>query len=170
MNGKIDALTNDRSDRQLDMMQLWQQRMEENTQKLYKTPGAQAADDAELRRKIRSGEIECPTCANRKYVDGSDDPGVSFKTPQGISPGRSYQAVLSHEHEHVSRNANKAKAEGRAVTDRSGALHYATCPTCGRQYVAGGTTSTTTATAEAPAKAARDTQANQFKNLLDKMI
>lgn len=144
MNGKIDALTNDRSDRQLTMMQLWQNRMEENQQKLTRTTETQASSDAEIRRKIKNGEIECPTCKNRKYVDGSDDAGVSFKTPQSVSPGQSKMAVLSHEHEHVARNKAEADAEGREVTHSSVSLQYGTCPTCGRQYVAGGLTETTT--------------------------
>lgn len=144
MNGKIDALTNDRSDRQLTMMQLWQDRMEENQQKLTRTPGTQASSDAEIRRRMKNGEIDCPTCKERKYVDGSDDAGVSFKTPQSVSPGQSKAAVLSHENEHVSRNSAEAAAEGREVTHSSVSIHYDTCPTCGRQYVAGGLTQTTT--------------------------
>ena len=36
---------------------------------------------AELQRLKRSGQIECQTCQERKYQDGSDDPGVSFKAP-----------------------------------------------------------------------------------------
>lgn len=147
MNGKIDALTNDRSDRQLTMAHLWQNRMEENQQKLTRTPGTQASSDAEIRKKIKSGEIECPTCKDRKYVDGSDDAGVSFKTPQSVSPGQSKMAVLSHEHEHVARNKAEADAEDREVTHSSVSIKYDTCPTCGRQYVAGGLTQTTTQSA-----------------------
>ncbi len=166
MNGKIDGLTNDRSDRQLEMMQLWQERMEQTQLALGRTPGANATADAELRQKIKNGEIDCPTCASRKYVDGSDDAGVSFKTPTHVSPGQSKQAVLSHENEHVSRNRNKAEAEGREVTHSSVSLHYATCPTCGKRYVAGGLTRTTT---EGVSNKAKDLQKNMF-NMLDKMI
>ena len=47
------------------------------------------------------GAVECSTCAERTYVDGSDDPGVSFKTPGKIAPESSAAVVMSHELEHV---------------------------------------------------------------------
>lgn len=37
-------------------------------------------------------EAECQTCKERKYQDGSNDPGVSFKTPASISPERAASA------------------------------------------------------------------------------
>lgn len=166
MNGKIDALSNDRSDRQLNMMQFWQDRMEQNQLKLQKTPEVSNDSDAKIRQKIRNGEIDCPTCKNRKYVDQSDDPGVSFKTPQSVSPGQSLSAVLGHEREHVVRNRSEAISEGREVTHSSVAIQYDTCPTCGRQYVAGGVTSTTT-----QAVPNKDDQGeNLFKGLLNMKI
>lgn len=60
-------------------------------------------------------DMECQTCANRKYQDGSDDPGVSFKMPTHIDPALSASAVLGHENEHVMRNNAKAAAEGDEV-------------------------------------------------------
>ena len=64
--------------------------------------------------------VECQTCKNREYVDGSNEPDVSFKTPGKIAAGESYAKVIS---------AN--------VT-----LKLGVCPECGRTYVAGGETTT----------------------------
>ncbi len=92
----------------------------------------------------RSDKGECHTCKNRKYQDGSDDPGVSFKTATKMSPEQAATAVLSHEIEHVTRNQAKAKSEGREVISQSVMLHTAICPECGRSYIAGGVTRTVT--------------------------
>ena len=54
--------------------------------------------------KRTGGREECETCKNRKYQDGSDDPGVSFKTPSNIAPEEAAARVRSHENEHVYRN------------------------------------------------------------------
>lgn len=97
--------------------------------------------DKEL-KKI--GVIECETCANRTYVDGSDDPGVSFKTPGKIAPEISASVVMSHELEHVSNEQASAEAEGREVVSQSVSLHASICPECGISYVAGGETRTVT--------------------------
>lgn len=87
---------------------------------------------------------ECQSCKNRKYQDGSDDPGVSFKTPTAIGSGNAANAVMSHEQEHVTRNAQKAKSEGREVISSSVRLYNSVCPECGKVYVAGGETRTVT--------------------------
>lgn len=88
--------------------------------------------------------MECQTCASRRYQDGSNDPGVSFKMPTYIDPALSASAVLGHENEHVMRNQAKAAAEGDKVVSQSVILHGDTCPECGCFYIAGGTTYTTT--------------------------
>jgi len=90
------------------------------------------------------GVMECETCANRTYVDGSDDPGVSFKTPGQIDPEISAAVVMSHELEHVSNEQASAKAEGKEVVSQSVSLHATICPECGVSYVAGGVTRTVT--------------------------
>ena len=90
-------------------------------------------------------ETECQTCARRKYQDGSDDPGVSFKTPTAISPDAAPAAVRGHEQEHVVREQAKAEREGRHVVSQSVSIHTDICPECGRVYVSGGTTETVTA-------------------------
>ena len=89
-------------------------------------------------------ESECQTCKNRKYQDGSDDPGVSFKTATKIAPEQVASAVRGHEQEHVVREQAKAQREDRKVVSQSVAIHTAICPECGKVYVSGGTTRTTT--------------------------
>ena len=103
-------------------------------------------------------EGECQTCKERKYQDGSDDPGVSYQTPTNIDPDVAASAVRGHEQEHVVREQAKAQREGREVVSQSVSLHTAICPECGKVYVSGGTTRTTTRAAEA---AQRYAQAEQ---------
>ena len=86
---------------------------------------------------------ECETCANRRYQDGSDDPGVSFKNASKIS-GNVEAAVRGHEQEHVSRNQAEAEREGREIVYQSVVIKHAICPECGTTYVAGGETTTVT--------------------------
>lgn len=89
----------------------------------------------------RAGVIECETCANRKYQDGSDEQ-VSFKSAQHISPNAAAARVRGHEQEHVSNAYDKAKEAGGKVLNASVSIHTAICPECGRTYVSGGTTTT----------------------------
>jgi hypothetical protein len=94
------------------------------------------------KEKNINGVKECETCKNRTYQDGSNDPGVSFKTPTKLDPGQAASAVASHEREHVNRNAAKASAEDKEARSTV-SLHTSVCPECGRPYVSGGTTTTT---------------------------
>ncbi|MGO5094758.1 hypothetical protein ACTQ34_02860 [Agathobaculum sp. LCP25S3_E8] len=103
----------------------------------------QAASETKSAQEVME-ESECQTCKERKYQDGSDDPGVSYKTPTNIAPEAAASAVRSHEQEHVSREQSKAQQEGREVVSQSVTIHTAICPECGRVYVSGGTTRTTT--------------------------
>ena len=98
----------------------------------------------EADRKRRFDSFECQTCKNRKYQDGSDDSGVSFQTPTRVDPKAAGSAVRSHEQEHVSRNRSKAEREGKEIVSQSVTIHTNICPECGRVYVSGGTTRTTT--------------------------
>lgn len=86
------------------------------------------------------GLKECQTCKSRRYVDVSDDPGVSFKTPTYIPAGMSGVAVARHENEHVVRGKARAEREGKEVVGISVNFIIGTCPECGRTYVAGGIT------------------------------
>jgi len=87
---------------------------------------------------------ECQTCKNRKYQDGSDDPGVSYKTPTKISADKAASAVMGHEMEHVTRERAQAEREDRKIVSQNVVMHTAICPECGESYVSGGTTTTVT--------------------------
>jgi hypothetical protein len=103
-------------------------------------------DGAKSSKQI--GPVECQTCKSRKYQDGSNDPGVSFKTPGHIDPGSSSSVVRGHEQEHVSNERAKALSEDRKVVAQSVTLFTSTCPECGRVYVSGGVTRTVTASVD----------------------
>lgn len=100
-------------------------------------------------------EGQCQTCKERKYQDGSNDPGVSFKVPSRIAPEMAGAAVRGHEMEHVVREQAKAQREGRRVINQSVTIHTAICPECGKPYISGGTTRTTTASQPAQAEPER---------------
>jgi len=85
----------------------------------------------------------CHTCENRKYVDQSNDASVSFQTPTKVSPNMAAAAVASHENEHVRNEQARAHREDREIVSQTVTLTYDCCPECGRQYVSGGTTKTT---------------------------
>lgn len=104
---------------------------------------SQKDEDSKSPREVME-ESECQTCKNRKYQDGSDDPGVSFKTATNVAPEQAASAVRGHEQEHVVREQAKAKREDRRVVNQSVTIHTAICPECGDVYVSGGTTRTTT--------------------------
>lgn len=87
-------------------------------------------------------EEACETCANRRYVDDSDDMSVSFQTPTNIHPSIAAVAVAAHEQEHVQNEQANALRDNRTITHQSVTFQYAICPECGRFYVAGGTTRT----------------------------
>ncbi|MCI8649257.1 MAG: hypothetical protein HFG20_03990 [Anaerotruncus sp.] len=109
-----------------------------------------AEEEAELEAKRKEEQKqeeedeECQTCENRRYQDGSDDPGVSFKTPGKIAPQLSASVVRGHEMEHVFREQAKAEREDRDVVSQRVTLHLGVCPECGKAYVSGGTTETVT--------------------------
>ena len=54
--------------------------------------------------------VECQTCKNRKYVDGSNEPDVSFKTPGKIAAGESYAKVSAHERERFRKAASRVQS------------------------------------------------------------
>lgn len=103
---------------------------------------ASSLSTAERRTLIRSGKLDCQTCATRKYQDGSNEM-VSFKSPTHISPQAAGAAVRSHEQEHVANAYSKAAKAGNArVINASVSIQTSVCPECGRTYVSGGTTNT----------------------------
>lgn len=91
---------------------------------------------------------ECQTCKNRKYRDGSDDPGVSFKTAGKIPSANAEAVVRGHEYEHVNRNQAKAAREDKEIVYQSVVIKHGICPECGDTYVTGGQTTTVTRTAK----------------------
>ncbi len=107
-------------------------------------------------------EGECQTCEQRKYQDGSDDPGVSFKTASHIAPEQAASAVKGHEMEHVVREQAKAEREDRKVVSQNVSIHTDICPECGKVYVSGGTTTTVTA-ADTQQKQMEQTGNEQYK-------
>ncbi len=119
--------------------------------------GPQADSTARARAEAKAAEIQrqqgCQTCKQRTYQDGSNDPGVSFKSPQSINPDMAASVVLGHEMEHVTREQAKAQAEDAEVVSQSVRLHTAICPECGRSYVSGGVTETVTAKRQNQSKA-----------------
>ncbi len=100
-------------------------------------PGVESAQQA-------AEEGRCETCEKRKYQDGSDDMGVSFQTPTRVDPDLAASAVRGHENEHVVREQAKAQREDRKVVSQSVTLHTDICPECGKTFISGGTTRTTT--------------------------
>jgi hypothetical protein len=115
------------------------------------TPQAQAAyargeAESDVTREVGAAQApqECETCKNRKYVDKSDDPSVSFQTPAHLSPGQAASGVMSHEQEHVSHEQAKAQRDGRKVVSQTVTLATSICPECGRVYISGGVTRTIT--------------------------
>ncbi len=118
----------------------------ENKQNTAGVPADKKTDEAGgLNGAQKAAEDgKCQTCEQRKYQDGSDDAGVSFKTPTRIDPGQVASAVRGHEMEHVYREQAKAQREGRKVVSQSVTLHTAICPECGKVYISGGTTRTAT--------------------------
>ena len=134
----------------------------EGLQKAAESQDGQPALGAESVQKALE-EGECQTCKERKYQDGSDDPGVSFKTPTNVDPDMAASAVRGHEMEHVYREQAKAQREDRKVVSQSVTYHTAICPECGKAYVSGGTTRTVTAAKSEPQ--AEDQQSGQNQAL-----
>lgn len=85
--------------------------------------------------------VECETCKNRRYQDGSDEM-VSFKTPGKISPEESFAKISAHEQEHVTNAVAEGNKPGKELISATVSLKTAMCPECGKAYVAGGTTRT----------------------------
>lgn len=99
-------------------------------------------DSQKVNNLDKTGKVECETCKNRKYQDGSDEANVSFKAPGHISPEASAAVVMSHEGEHVANAYSKAARDNGKVVSASVSIHTSVCPECGKSYVAGGTTRT----------------------------
>lgn len=113
----------------------------------YQVVGQKQESSLSVNKSILGKRVEneeCQTCKSRKYKDGSNDPGVSFKTATSLSPEEAVTAVRSHENEHVVREQAKAARENREIISQSVTYQTAMCPECGRPYISGGTTRTVT--------------------------
>jgi hypothetical protein len=124
-------------------------RSQENAASLQpnQPPDRKRAEDITTRKPSsapKTTPTECSTCKNRKYQDGSDDPGVSFKSAAHIDPGNSSAVVMSHEQEHVRNETVKATGEKKEVISQTVSLETSVCPECGRVYTSGGKTRTVT--------------------------
>lgn len=124
--------------------------------------GVSGVEDTESAAEVAE-DAKCETCEKRKYQDGSDDPGVSFKTATQVAPETAQAAVRGHEMEHVVREQAKAKREDRKVVSQSVTYHTGICPECGKIYISGGTTRTVTAADSTP-----DNAADEMKERLRK--
>jgi len=93
---------------------------------------------------------ECKTCESRRYVDRSDDSSVSYQTPTKISASMAAAAVASHEQEHVRNERSAADRNDREIVNQTVTLTYDCCPECGKHYVSGGTTRTTSVSKAEP--------------------
>lgn len=109
-------------------------------------PGEKRAegDGAKTMEEINE-ETKCPVCENRKYQDGSDDPGVSLKFATKLNPYSATAAVRAHEYQHVRHHQMEADKNGRKIISQTVMLKTRRCPHCGKTYTAGGVTKTVTA-------------------------
>lgn len=142
----VHAAANDDSTAKTNQMDLWRdsiQRAQQNRQTAAGTAKSEQEARTDLEQKIRNGQVQCPTCANRTYRDESSDGGVSFQAARHISSATAGVTVMNHEQEHVAAGASKGAQKG-VDSSSTVALEHATCPDCGRRHVAGGVTKTTT--------------------------
>ena len=93
------------------------------------------------RRAEDKANQPCRECAERKYQDGSNDIGVSFKTATNVNPAAAGALVRAHEQEHVS-NAHTDARKHNLNVQTSVSIHTDICPECKRVYVSGGSTFT----------------------------
>lgn len=131
------------------------------------THGTDGVTASEAGKKVEKGE--CQTCKNRKYVDGSNESDVSFKTPGHIDPGSSASQVMAHEQEHVANAIAEGNKENKQLVSATVTLHTSVCPECGRVYVSGGTTHTTIRTTPESSNPYEQLQRSMNRNLLTGM-
>lgn len=169
-NNPVQPVNDRTSEDSSNMMEMWRQSIEGARQKQTTVTEPENAYKPNMEEDDNYTD-GCKTCEKRKYQDGSNDPGVSFKTPGKINPAMSAAVVMSHEREHVVRNQAKAEREGGKVVNSTVTLHYAICPECGRTFVAGGTTRTKTKTPSDPnADVKRKLKVIGEANSLDKSV
>ncbi len=129
--------------------------------------GSENITGAQEDKKVEKGE--CQTCKNRKYVDGSNEGDVSFKTPGHISPESSGARVMAHEQEHVANAIAEGNKPNKQLLSATVTLHTSVCPECGRVYVSGGTTHTRIRTTSEPTNPYDKLKQDMNRNLLSGM-
>jgi len=134
----------------------------QTTDNTVKLPSTEKSESIDTKNLIKQGTIKCQTCESRRYQDGSNDPGVSFKSPGYISPESSAAVVMSHEKEHVSNEKAKAQSEKKEIVNQNVQIFTAICPECGKAYAAGGKTTTTTRTVPTATEAKDPTRGEKF--------
>jgi hypothetical protein len=102
----------------------------------------------DTKKNGRVDKEECQTCKNRKYVDGSNESDVSFKSPAHINPNNAASVVMGHEQEHMANAIAEGSADNKELVSASITLKTSVCPECGRTYVSGGVTHTTIRTTQ----------------------
>lgn len=128
------------------------------------TRGSEGTAGTQPGKKVEKGE--CQTCKNRKYVDGSNEGNVSFKTPGHIDPGNSAAKVMAHEQEHVANAVAEGSKPNKELVSSTVSLHTAVCPECGRVYVSGGVTHTVMKTTKPSSNPYVKLQQDMNRNLL----
>lgn len=131
------------------------------------TRGSEGMTGTDPGKKVEKGE--CQTCKNRKYVDGSNEGDVSFKTPGHIDPGSSASKVMAHEQEHVANAVAEGNKPGKELVSATVTLKTSVCPECGRVYVSGGTTHTMIRSTSEPSNPYDKLQRDMNRNLLSGM-
>lgn len=146
--GAVNSATNDDSTAKTNMMDMWKNSIQRTQQeRTSATQIAKSEQEArvDLEQRVRNGQAQCQTCAQRAYQDQSNDGGVSFQAARHISASTAGVVVTSHEHEHVAACAADSSTEsGGVVKSSTVGLEYGKCPECGRTYIKGGVTKTTT--------------------------
>lgn len=132
--------------------------------KPVRTDQTTGTEDAKSGRKVEKGE--CQTCKNRKYVDGSNENDVSFKTPGHIDPGNAASTVMAHEKQHVANAIAEGSKPNKQLVSATVTLHTSVCPECGRVYVSGGTTHTTMRTTKESTNPYAKLQRDMNRNFL----
>ncbi|MDD4075857.1 MAG: hypothetical protein PHC80_07175 [Eubacteriales bacterium] len=108
-------------------------------------PGGQENGEGAKTMAEINEETQCPVCDNRKYQDGSNDPGVSLKFATKLNPYSATAAIRAHEYQHVRHHQMEADKQDRKIISQTVMLRTRRCPCCGKMYTAGGVTKTVTA-------------------------
>ncbi len=137
---KTPAQMDEDRNRTFDMMKAGSSRNADNINGFK--PFEEEKSEAQERLDKQLGIEKCETCENRKYVDGSNEADVSFKSPGHIDPSSAASVVSAHEHQHVANAIQEGNKPDAELVSVSVSLKTDTCPECGRTYVSGGVTHT----------------------------